>query len=270
MSKETTAVAVTAKASIAGYDDDALYALAADAGQGLDETTAADFSIPFLRVIQSLSPQLSKKDKEYIPNAKAGDFFNTVTREVFDGETGILVVVSHYKTVYNEWRPRELNGGGFIRSYETREDANEQAKPEHDIVDTGTFYILHEQKDTTLTPAVLTLKGSQRKIGRDWLSTINSRVIKINEKVIKPATYAYVFRLTTEEMSNEKGRWFSLKVNDAGALHPKSQSYADAKEFYSSVKSGKKKVNFAAEEGEAKKGDTVDAEVVVDESNPKF
>ena len=73
---------------------------------------SSELQIPFIRLIQAMSPQLSKKKTEYIEGASQGDAFNTVTKERWDGETGLTVIVCVQTTKYLEFVPRE-SGGGF-------------------------------------------------------------------------------------------------------------------------------------------------------------
>jgi hypothetical protein len=49
---------------------------------------SSEMQIPFVRLLQALSPQLNKKKAEYIEGASAGDAFNNVTNQYWDGETG--------------------------------------------------------------------------------------------------------------------------------------------------------------------------------------
>ena len=53
---------------------------------------SSELQIPFIRLIQAMSPQLSKKKTEYIEGASQGDAFNTVTKELWDGEKGLTVI----------------------------------------------------------------------------------------------------------------------------------------------------------------------------------
>ena len=46
---------------------------------------ADDMQIPFLRILQPLSPQLLKTDSKFIKGASAGDIFNTVNWSVLGG-----------------------------------------------------------------------------------------------------------------------------------------------------------------------------------------
>ena len=50
------------------------------AGEGLEEVTAEDLAIPFLRVLAQLSPQVNKRDGAYVDGAEAGMIYNTVAK----------------------------------------------------------------------------------------------------------------------------------------------------------------------------------------------
>ena len=63
--------------------------------KGFSEVTSEDLSIPFIRVLAQLSPQVNKRDGKYVEGAEAGMLFNTVLNEVYDGEQGLLVIPCH-------------------------------------------------------------------------------------------------------------------------------------------------------------------------------
>ena len=63
-----------------------------DSGAGLENFTTEDMQIPFIRIIQALSPQLNKQDPLYIKGAEQGDIFNTVSGEIYKADTGLTVV----------------------------------------------------------------------------------------------------------------------------------------------------------------------------------
>ena len=67
----------------------------ATAGEGTSYDTS-ELQIPFVRILQAMSPQLTKSNPKYIPNARAGDIFNTVSNQVWDGEEGIVVIPCKY------------------------------------------------------------------------------------------------------------------------------------------------------------------------------
>ena len=81
------------------------------AGEGAS-FDSSEMQIPFVRIAQAMSPQLSKKKPEFIEGASQGDVYNTVTSQYWDGEEGIVVIPCYQTTKYLEFIPRE-QGGGF-------------------------------------------------------------------------------------------------------------------------------------------------------------
>ena len=63
-----------------------------DAGSGWENTGTEDFTIPFLAILQSMSPQVQETEAEFIEGAKAGMLINTATQELYDGKEGVELV----------------------------------------------------------------------------------------------------------------------------------------------------------------------------------
>ena len=63
-----------------------------DANTGMDNMGAEDMALPFLRILGQLSPEVNKRDAKYVEGAEAGMIFNTVTKQVYDGEKGLNIV----------------------------------------------------------------------------------------------------------------------------------------------------------------------------------
>ena len=80
---------------------DVLDLLSEHQGVGLDYDTS-DLQIPFVRLIQAMSPQIKKSDPSFIPGASQGDIFNTVTGQSWDGEEGVTVVPCYQETKYRQ------------------------------------------------------------------------------------------------------------------------------------------------------------------------
>ena len=81
------------------------------AGEG-SSYSSEEMQIPFVRLLQPMSPQINKKKPEFIAGAEQGDVFNTVTGQYWPGEEGIKVIPCYQNTEYLEFVPRDL-GGGF-------------------------------------------------------------------------------------------------------------------------------------------------------------
>ena len=111
-----TEVAVKAEGGAVAIMDDELLAY----GTGLEEVTPDDVSIPFIQILQALSPQLNKNDGKYIKGAEQGNIHNSVLNTVVDGDEGIIVVPCYYNKKYLEWTPREA-GGGKVAEHDSRD-----------------------------------------------------------------------------------------------------------------------------------------------------
>ena len=85
-----------------------------EAGAGLENLSTEDMQIPFIRILQALSPQLNKQDSLYIKGAEQGDIFNTVSQQVFKSDEGVIVVPCFFEKKFLEFALRS-SGGGFIR-----------------------------------------------------------------------------------------------------------------------------------------------------------
>ena len=90
-------VAEATASDLIPFDDDLL-----SEGTGLEEASAGDYAIPFLRVLQSMSPQLKKSDGKYIQGAEEGNLFNTVSEAVYDGTEGVTIIPCAYKKKFIE------------------------------------------------------------------------------------------------------------------------------------------------------------------------
>src|SRR5215831_3310739 len=56
---------------------------AKDRPEGFEEVQPNDVKIARLALAQALTPNLNEDDANYIPNLKKGQFFNTITHEVY-------------------------------------------------------------------------------------------------------------------------------------------------------------------------------------------
>ena len=165
-------------------DDDLL-----SGGTGLEDTDSGDYAIPFVRVLQSGSPQLKKNHAKYIEGASQGMLFNTVSNAVYDGDEGILVIPCAYTKKYIEWVPRDA-GGGIVNSEHTV-----------DILKSAT----QNEKKKYLS--------SQLSFSRRWNSMLKTSRVKnsAGDMVLAPM-FANVYRIKTVEQSNDLGSWYGFTV----------------------------------------------------------
>ena len=240
MAENKNEVAESKATAISTFDDSLL-----SGGTGLEETTTEDFAIPFIRVLQPMSPQLQKQHGSYVAGASAGDLYNTVTGEAFDGETGISIVPCAYNKKYIEWIPREKGGGLVNASHDisvlskcTRDpETRRYYTPEgNEIVETAQFFVL-VVKDGTAQQAVLAFTSTQLGVARKWLTMLRmARVQNARGESVEAPMFAYTYNLSSITQSNDKGSWNAYSINQEGATDMSIAMMA--KEFMGAARSG--------------------------------
>lgn len=264
--KQTALVKNQAKTStgLVPVDESVLGLLVENAGAGLGNAQASDFALPFIYLLQKMSPALDEID-----GAEAGMFLNTVTRLVTE-ETTIIPV--DYDKVFNEWIPRN-DGGGFVASHRTSAlaEQNRQAGenkagtgPKTQIVETANHYVLEEQPDGSWMPAILSLTSTKLKASRQLMSRISQVTAVIPGKgTIQMPSFAKKYTVKpTGPHENDKGKYFSVEVvpvdgEDGWVKDPAVVQQAIS--FAASLKAGAKGADFS-KMGEEIVVEEVDAE----------
>jgi len=228
-----------------------------DAGAGFEQADSNAYAIPFLSILQSMSPQCKKSDGAYIKGAEEGMLYNSVTQEVFSGEAGVIVIPCYFKRSFIKWAPRD-SGGGFKGELMPSDPQVAAGRVDNDgrlidaegnlLADTRTHYVL-VLKTTSLTgtptgeyqPAVISLASSQIKKSRNWMSKMNGiKMQRADGTHFTPAMFSHQYKITTVPESNDKGSWFGLKVETLGAVES-AELYQAAKAFRDAVSSGEVK-----------------------------
>jgi hypothetical protein len=83
---------------------------ASEKPEGFEEVTPNDVKVPRLAVAQALTPQLEETNPNHIPSLKKGDFFNTVTGDVFGPSVKIIPLLKFG----NRIRFGDMDKGGGI------------------------------------------------------------------------------------------------------------------------------------------------------------
>lgn len=187
--------------------------LAHFAGQGMETANAEDFAIPFLYVLQKMSPQVDEDHEKHIAGAKPGMFLNTVTGQLFDGATGIRLIPVHFEKNYVEWVTRDA-GGGFVATSSTRADA--QAKKatdrETEIIDTANHYCLAEVRDGEWEPVIVSCTSTKLRASREWMSAMSRVTISDgNNKFVAP-TFSKIWRLRTVSQKKDQYTYYNFKA----------------------------------------------------------
>ena len=185
-----------------------------DLGDGFENTDRDAYAIPFVRILQTNSPQVNEDEDSYIRGAKAGMFFNTVTEALYG--KSLLVVPVHYSRSFIEWRP---NRGGFVRDHGPDPKIRERIIQSEDddrfdyldngniIQDTRNHFLLVLNEKGPSDACILALSSTGIKHSRKWMSMMRGLLMP-NQK---PAPmFSSIYRMHTVLNKNDDGSWYQI------------------------------------------------------------
>lgn len=237
----------------------------AESESGQNTFTTDDLAIPFLRILQTNSPQVDKRSDDAVDDAEPGMFFNSATKRLWEGEeTGVVVVPVHFTRRYTEWVLRD-EGGGFIKDHGTNaaileqctrnEDGQDILKNGHQIVLSFDYFvfIVDEEQPGQYEQALLSLTSTQLKKARKWNTNMDAR--RENKAdgsgTFNPKMFYYSYRLTSVAEKNEKGKWLGVNIAPEGRtidLPYGAKTFMAAHDFHRRAAAGKVLVGAPAEE----------------------
>lgn len=241
--------------------------LLADAGSGHENVSAADMAIPFLQLLEALSPQVKKKSPEYVEGAEVGGIYNTVTKEVYDGEQGVIVIPCYREKAYVEWVPRD-QGGGFVAKYPFETDYTQQCTKEgnnlitpagNHLVETAYVYVLL-QSGAGVNWAVISMTKTRLRSYREWNTLINSIQLKDPKtgEFKAPATWTHGYRLTAIEKQNSAGQSFHVWKATCLGMIQSADLYDMGKSYFQAVTGGMVNITAPPEEEAEDNSEIVD------------
>lgn len=219
--------------------------LEADAAQN-PQMTAADVALPYLFILQGLSPQVNPGLPDYVEGAQASMFFNSASEQAYEGrKDGITVIPCHYERKHVEWIDRDA-GGGWVAEHDIDSDILSQTKPDdrkrprlpngNIIVETAYHYCLFLNPITgTWSQCVIPLKSTGLGPNRKWNNMIVESKIPGTDKTAPRFLYAY--NAKTKLDSKGENSWWSLTVEKFDDM-VELNIYREAKKFSELVKAG--------------------------------
>ena len=198
---------------------------AADAGIGVNNLGSEDLAIPFIKVLQKMSDELDDLD-----NAKAGDIYNTVTKDIVKGKDGIRLINCAYNLQYIEWEPRGTGTGAPHAIYGAGDEipATERGDDNKDyVVDgngrylerTAQHYVLVVDEDGVTQQALLPMKSTQFKKSKQWNSAMRSLKMKDgNGSLFTPPRFSHIWKLETVSEENKNGSWHGWQISKDGVV----------------------------------------------------
>lgn len=281
--EKTTALAVKnqggALATAADLGDDFLEQFA---GSGMEGVDADSFAIPFLAVLQKMSPTVDPDAAEYVEGAKAGMFMETVSRSLFDGKEGVRFVPCAYKREYIRWGAED-GGEGFKGAYTPEQiasmreegqikeldgrlyfplpDGTVSEKKCDRVADTRNHYIILLLEDGSWTRALMSLSSTQIKKSKHLMSALSNVKLRGANGLYTPPTFANVVLAQTKLEQNDKGSWHGIQFTLQGKEGLTREIFNDAKAFCEEVRKGGVAANYeqaAKASGAATSADAAD------------
>lgn len=263
------------KKSVAEKQDAALspvlsFLEAEDVGSGLEGTDKDSFAIPFLRILQKLSPACDEAKAEFMEGAKAGMLMNSVSNMLYDGKQGVTFLPCYYQRRFIQWGPRGSDRGysgeflpedvkamqqeGKVIELEGKllvadEKGGVSEKKSDVMTDTRSHFGIVIDEKGGVSQALFTLSSTQIKKSKQLMTLLDNAQLKTADGYVKPPTWVNKIRLTTVLESNDQGSWHGIKIEAEGFIED-ANLYAAGKAFHAAIAAGEAKANFAEVKGE--------------------
>lgn len=212
--------------------------LKADVGNklGMENVTQDDMLIPRLCIAQEgNSPQLKKTSELYIPDLEPGQFFNSVTGEIY-GNSVVLVPLFFFKN-FIEFVPMD-QGGGVVKMYQSKAEVPladlawvDNTKPK--VTEFKNWMSLIIREDRAPEPIVSSFKSSGIKTAK--------KLGKLIDMTNLPA-FAKTYTFTVKPKQKGQLSWFGQDVQP-GEFVPRA-FYDNAKSYFAKLQEAGVKVDL--------------------------
>lgn len=255
-----------------------------DAGKGFENQTRADVTIPWMKLAQAMTPEITK---ELIPDLKPGMWFNSVTQQVYPRDKGFLFVPALTKSVFAKWTPRKGEGSdGKSKFYGLLEPDDEvvmnaikngtfgnyrttivQRDPETErdeevvvaLVDTRYVYGVVCSEDG-LAEGMAAISFTRTKIRpfKAWNSRMSNFRLRTPRGMTQVPMFSHLTRISADKDFNEKKQeyWvpkfssFDPRGLKESLLKLNDERYLLGRQCYEQMNAGAIKVNYENAEGE--------------------
>ena len=190
----------------------AAYDYGEDLDRGFEGQTSADYSVPFVSVLQQMSPQVSDPRDGGIEGAKPGMLINTVTGELWDGREGLEFVPAMTQHVFVEWVPRE-KGGGMVGRHEVDSDVVRAARANssefgklrtregNDLIETFYVYGVLCSGEQPAENVILAFTSTKIKIYKNFNTRVGFFMVQTPNGKRRPPLFSHLVKITTSKGS---------------------------------------------------------------------
>ena len=261
--KEETALATTTTGGALAFPSDMMADMAENAGMGTDYA-AAEKPMPYISVLQALSPQVQEQDARYIDGAKPGMIYNNLSKTVVDvrvitgkpAPLGIPIVFGYRHTkMLTEWVPRD-NGGGFVAHHLPNSSVIKLGRPRKDgkvglelpngnhLIETDYHYAMLASNPENPVRSILALSSTGLRTSRELIGFVDGyqppQELGLTKK---PPLYSMMFTLRTAIQTKKDKQWWGTEIHFVGLIpqvlgENGTTLYKAAREFAVDIKEG--------------------------------
>lgn len=189
--------------------------------EGIDKGAA---SLPFLGILQGLSPQVQRGTPGYVEGAAPGRIFNSVTKELYDSVDVSVLRMTH---TYCWWVKREEGGGfkgeepsspaldeEFQELWKRRDEKNRCiTKDGLEMTDHRNFIVtLFRTPPKTNIPVVISMTKSQLREARNWIYNLIADSVQNNLQ-------SEIWTLSTTLVKRKENSWYVWQVRHKERHH---------------------------------------------------
>jgi hypothetical protein len=213
-----------------------------DAEKGFENVRQESLALPILKLLQNSSGEAQKRNQNYVEGAEPGMLLNTVTKRLYNGDTGINVIPCYYKLEYQEWadfgtgsgRPEQIYADDSdIISKTTKDGGKDRLSNGNYILTVHQNYVIIVGDDAVET-ALISMSSSQGKISRKWQSLQMSQTVTDATGTFTPASFSHIYNLSSVLNTGKGNQWYGYAVKTVGPVTDPSL-YQRAKDFHISL-----------------------------------
>lgn len=186
---------------------------------GFEDMDSSTMAVPFIKVLNQMSPELDTDSTQYMKGATQGDIVNTISKKNY-GKSLVATCVK-FEHIVIEWQP---NRGGFA-GYHTPVEAEKitfdrsvfgqhKTKEGNVLSDTYMYYWVvqgHERDGVVVFAADSADIKQGKKLNAEMLG-------KFDAKGRKAPPYAQLYKMETIKDKNDQGSWYKPVYSFVGFL----------------------------------------------------
>lgn len=190
---------------------------------GMEDSRPEDFQIPRLQISQALSPQILRSKPEYIPGLQVGQYFNTVTSEVYGDSIRVLAIkntVSRLRFQGGVLECQSKNGvdGGHhaptCKLCPLKEWGTGIEGRGTDCKEYRNWLLMDEGLGM---PMSFSFKSASLIVAKNWRTQLEARMMLLPNGVkIHAPAYATIYEMKTGEKQGPKGTYYVPIVHIVG------------------------------------------------------